>query len=261
MEEIRPIIFNISANKSAYFASDQHFGAPNSKSSKVREALFLQWLNEIEKDCEVLFLLGDLFDFWVEYKYVVPKGFVRILGKIASMQDNGCKIFFFTGNHDLWIKNYFQEELGIAVFHSKQYFLIDNKLFLIAHGDGLGPNDKGYKRMKKLFTNRIAQYFFRALHPDLGMKLGNYFSRKNKLISGNEDVVFLGEEAEWLIQYAKKKLDNHQINYFVFGHRHLPLKVQLSKKSTYINLGDWIQYFTFAKWNSGKIALIDYKKL
>lgn len=241
--------------KKIYFASDQHFGVPNQSESRIREEKFIRWLDVMKKDAQVLFLMGDLFDFWHEWKYVVPKGYIRVLGKIAELKDSGIEIYFFVGNHDLWMKNYFEEELGIPVYFEKRYYEINNKNFLLAHGDGLGPGDKGYKRMKKVFTNPLAQWAFRWLHPDIAMRIANYMSQKNKLISGEEDKAFLGEDKEFLIQYAKEKLKTENIDYFVFGHRHLPLIFDLEKGAKYINLGDWIVYFTFGVYDGGSFEV------
>lgn len=232
--------------KKIYFASDQHFGAPNAAESKVREEKFIRWLNDIRQDAQALFLMGDLFDFWHEWKYVVPKGFVRVLGKIAELKDSGIDVFFFVGNHDLWMEDYFEKEFGIPVFFEKQYLKVGDKTFLLAHGDGLGPGDKGYKRMKKLFTNPFAQWAFRWLHPDIAMKLATDLSQKNKMISGVEDMKFLGEDKEFLILYSNEKLKTEKIDYFVYGHRHLPMVLDLQGGTAkYINLGDWISYFTY----------------
>lgn len=236
---------NIPADKKVYFTSDHHFGAPTRELSLPREKKFLKWLQVIEKDAAALFIVGDLFDFWFEYQTVVPKGFVRILGKLAEMRDNGVEIFFFVGNHDLWMEDYFQTELNIPVYHEPKEFEFFDKKFFIGHGDGLGPDDFGYKRMKKVFTNPFSKFLFRWLHPDLGMKLGQYLSVKNKLISGDEDAIYLGEDKEWLILYTKKKMQTHPNDYFIFGHRHLPMILEIEKKTTYVNLGDWIQYFTY----------------
>ncbi len=254
------ITINTSKDKKIYFASDQHLGAPTQKESFIREKLFLKWLDTITDDAEAVFLLGDLFDFWFEYKTVVPKGFVRVLGKLARMKDNGIPIYFFVGNHDLWMNDYFETELNIPVYHQPQEFIIDNKRFLIGHGDGLGPGDKGYKRMKKVFTFPLFQWLFRWLHPDLGVRLGQYMSVKNKIISGDEDIKFLGEENEWLVQYCRRKLKTNNYNYFVFGHRHLPLEISLTEKSTYINLGDWVSFFTYAVFKNEKLSLKKYSK-
>ncbi len=242
-----------------YFASDQHFGAPNQIQSAKREKIFLEWLEFIEKDATALFLLGDLFDFWFEYKTVVPKGFVRILGKLASMSDQGIPIYFFVGNHDLWMTDYFKTELNINVFHDPQKFSFQNKSFFIGHGDGKGPGDLGYKRMKKVFTSPFFQFLFRWLHPDIGVKIAQHLSIKNKLISGAEDIRFLGEESEWLVQYSKRKLENEHFDYFIFGHRHLPLEIPLSEISTYFNLGDWIQYYTYGVFDGDQFKLEKFR--
>ncbi|VAW20571.1 UDP-2,3-diacylglucosamine diphosphatase [hydrothermal vent metagenome] len=246
-------------NKKIYFASDQHFGAPTAEESKVREQKFIDWLDTIKSDAEIIFLLGDLFDFWFEYKKAVPKGFVRVLGKLAVLRDSGIQIYFFVGNHDLWMGDYFEKELNIQVFHQTKEFTFNNKTFLIGHGDGLGPGDKGYKRMKKLFTNPISKWLYRWLHPDIGIRLAQYLSVKNKLISGEEDIKYLGEEKEWLVQYCKKKLTEKQYDYFVFGHRHLPLEIAISETSKYINTGDWITYFTYGEFDGEELVLKNYK--
>ena len=249
------ISITTSHNKKVYFASDQHLGAPTLEASFPREKKFVAWLDSIKSDAEAIFLLGDLFDFWFEYKTVVPKGFTRVLGKLAEISDSGIPIYFFVGNHDLWMKDYFEKELNIPVFHQPQEFLINQKKFFIGHGDGLGPEDIGYKRMKKVFTFPLFKWMFRWLHPDLGVKLGQYMSVKNKMISGEEDFKFLGAENEWLVQYCKKKLQENHYDYFVFGHRHLPLEIKLQENSTYFNLGDWIQYFTFGVFEETRFSL------
>lgn len=252
------ISITTSHNKKVYFASDQHLGAPTIEASFPREKKFVAWLESIKNDAEAIFLLGDLFDFWFEYKTVVPKGFTRVLGKLAEISDSGIPIYFFVGNHDLWMKDYFEKELSIPVFHQPQEFLINQKKFFIGHGDGLGPEDIGYKRMKKVFTFPLFKWMFRWLHPDLGVKLGQYMSVKNKMISGEEDFKFLGAENEWLVQYCKKKLQENHYDYFVFGHRHLPLEIELAENSKYVNLGDWINYFTFAEFDKNRLILKEY---
>lgn len=252
------MLFTLQTEKTIYFTSDHHFGAPTKELSTPRETLFLEWLNEKEQDMGALFILGDLFDFWFEYKTVVPKGFVRILGKLAQLKDSGISIYFFVGNHDLWMHDYFETELGIPVFRSPQVFNLNGKRFFIGHGDGLGPGDLGYKRMKKVFTNPFSKWLFRWLHPDLGMRLGNYLSVKNKLISGDEDAQFLGEDKEWLVLYAKRKLETQHYDYFIFGHRHLPMRVPLNENSTYLNLGDWIGYYSYADFKATQLELHYY---
>ncbi|NRB59669.1 MAG: UDP-2,3-diacylglucosamine diphosphatase [Winogradskyella sp.] len=244
--------------KKIYFSSDNHLGAPTHEASLPREKKFVAWLDEVKQDAAAIFLLGDLFDFWFEYKTVVPKGFIRTLGKLAEISDSGIPIYFFVGNHDLWMSGYFEKELNIPVFHKPQEFSINNKLFFIGHGDGLGPGDKGFKRMKKVFTNPVFQWLFRWLHPDIGVRIAQYMSVKNKLISGDDDAKFLGEENEWLAQYSKRKLSEKHRDYFIFGHRHLPLEIPLKEDSKYMNLGDWVQYYTYGVFNGEKLELKKY---
>lgn len=244
--------------KKIYFSSDNHLGAPTHEASLPREKKFVAWLDEVKQDAAAIFLLGDLFDFWFEYKTVVPKGFIRTLGKLAEISDSGIPIYFFVGNHDLWMSGYFEKELNIPVFHKPQEFSINNKLFFIGHGDGLGPGDKGFKRMKKVFTNPVFQWLFRWLHPDIGVRIAQYMSVKNKLISGDDDAKFLGEENEWLVQYSKRKLSEKHRDYFIFGHRHLPLEIPLKEDSKYMNLGDWVQYYTYGVFNGEKLELKKY---
>ena len=253
----QPITLQLEAGKKAYFSSDHHFGAPNEKDSLVREKLFVQWLDEIKEDCGVLFLIGDLFDFWFEYKHVVPKGFVRVLGKLAELSDRGIPIYFFVGNHDLWMKDYLEEQINAIVFRDKQDFIINGKEFFIVHGDGKGPGDKGYKRMKKVFTNKVCQFLFYLLHPDFAMWLGITASRKNKMISGDEDVNFLGIDNEWLIMYSRKQLHRKYYDYLVYGHRHLPMEIAIGK-ARHINLGDWINYFTYGVFDGNNFELKTY---
>jgi UDP-2,3-diacylglucosamine hydrolase len=245
----------LSEGKKVYFASDNHLGAPTRKDSLPREKKFVAWLDSIKDDAAAIFLIGDLFDFWFEYKTVVPKGFTRTLGKLAEIADSGIPIYYFVGNHDLWMSGYFEDELGIPVFFKPQDFTIGSTTFFIGHGDGLGPGDKGYKRMKKVFTNPFFKWLFRWLHPDIGVKIAQYLSVKNKLISGDDDAKFLGEENEWLAVYSKKKISQKHRDYFVFGHRHLPLEITLNENSKYINLGDWIQYYTYGVFDGNNLEL------
>lgn len=246
--------------KKIYFASDQHLGAPTPEDSFPRELHFVAWLDEIKKNAQAIFIVGDLFDMWFEYKTVVPKGFVRVLGKLAEIRDSGIPIHFFVGNHDLWMRGYFEKELNIPVYHTTQEFTFYNKTFFIGHGDGLGPGDKGYKRMKKIFTSPFFQWLFRWLHPDLGLRFAQYLSVKNKLISGNENIVFLGKDKEWLVQYSRSKLIKKQYDYFIFGHRHLPMIIQLNESSQYINLGDWITYFTYGVFDGKEFKLKKFER-
>ncbi|MEO8822795.1 MAG: UDP-2,3-diacylglucosamine diphosphatase [Ginsengibacter sp.] len=249
----------IPSGKKIYFLSDFHLGAPNHTSSLVREKKIVQFLDEIKNDAAIIFILGDLFDFWFEYKKVVPKGFVRILGKLAELTDSGIVIHFFVGNHDMWMSGYFENELNIDVLYEPKEYEFDEKIFLIGHGDGLGPGDHRYKFMKKIFRNRLSQKLFGMLHPSTGIGLADYFSRKSRAAAGNEEEHFLGEKKEWLILYAKEKLAEKHIDFFIFGHRHLPIVHPLNANSLYINLGDWIKYNSYAVFENGTVNLKYYE--
>lgn len=253
-----PNHISIPDGKKVYFSSDNHLGAPTREASLPREKKFVAWLDEIKEDAAAVFLLGDLFDFWFDYKRVVPKGFTRTLGKLAEISDSGIPIYYFVGNHDLWMNGYFEEELNIPVFHKPQEFTFNDTSFFIGHGDGLGPGDKGYKRMKKVFTNPFCKWLFKWLHPDLGVKLAQYLSVKNKLISGDEDIKFLGGDNEWLVQYCKRKEAEKHRDFYVFGHRHLPLEIDIASNSKYVNLGDWITYYTYGEFDGSSFALKEY---
>lgn len=246
--------------KNIYFTSDNHLGAPDNTSSLVRERLFVKWLGEIKPKAKALFILGDLFDVWFEYKTVVPKGFVRVLGKLAELSDEGIEIHYFVGNHDMWMIDYLEKEIGAKVYFNPQVIELGDKLFFIGHGDGLGPKDKGYKRMKKLFRSPFFQWLYRWIHPDIGIRFARYLSLKNKMISGPEDLNYDGPDREWLTQYSKRKLEEKHYDYFVFGHRHLPLEISLNEKSTYINLGDWISHFTYGIFDGRTLSLKHWKK-
>ena len=249
----------INPHKNIYFLSDFHLGAPDHASSLLREKRLVKFLNKIKKDAALIFIVGDLFDFWYEYKKVVPKGFVRILGKLAELTDSGIMIKFFVGNHDMWMNGYFEKELNIEVLFEPAEFEFNNKKFLIGHGDGLGPGDHRYKLLKKIFRNKISQGVFGMLHPSWGIGLADYFSRKSRAATGKEDQQFLGEEKEWLIVYCKELLATKHVDYFIFGHRHLPIEFKLSDKSVYINLGDWIRYNSFAVFDGERVELKYYE--
>jgi UDP-2,3-diacylglucosamine hydrolase len=245
----------LTQGKKIYFASDNHLGAPNLEESLVREKKFVSWLDTIKKDAEAIFLVGDIFDFWFEYNEVVPKGFTRTLGKLAEISDAGIPIHYFAGNHDMWLVDYFQKELNLTVHNKPKIFTINDKKFFVGHGDGLGPGDKSFKIMKKIFKNSFFNWCFRCVHPDLGIKLGKYLSNKTRLKSSLEDLKFNGNENEWLTKYCKEKLKNEHYDYFIFGHRHIPLEIELSPNSTYINLGDWITHFSYAVFDGHQVLL------
>jgi len=249
----------LETGKKVYFLSDFHLGAPNDTESRKREDRLVRFLQDARKDAGIIFIVGDIFDFWFEYKTVVPKGFVRILGTLAQIADEGIQLHIFTGNHDLWMQDYLSKELNSKLYFEPQTFTIQNKQFLIGHGDGLGPGDEGYKRLKKIFTNPICQWLFRWLHPDAGIQLANYFSRKSRAKTGNADELFLGEDKEWLILYTKEKAKTMAVDYFIFGHRHYAIDLKISDKSRYINLGDWIRLNTYAVFDGTDLQLLTWE--
>lgn len=241
--------------KKIYFLSDFHLGAPNYEASLAREQRIVGFLNEVRHDAAVIFIVGDMFDFWYEYRKVVPRGYVRLLGTLASLTDAGIAVHFFVGNHDMWMKDYFQQELNIPIYFEPKAFTFNNRSFLIGHGDGLGPGDHGYKFIKTIFRNPACQWLFGILPPMVGMGLANYFSRKSREATGKHEEVFLGEENEWLITYCKDVLKERYYDYLIFGHRHLPIDFTLAGGSRYINLGDWIQYYTYAEFDGQQLEL------
>lgn len=246
-------------SKKIYFASDFHLGVPTAEISLQREKKIVDWLNEVRKDAEEIYLIGDIFDFWYEYKHAIPKGFVRLQGTIANIVDEGIPVYFFTGNHDMWMFDYFEKELGVKIFRSPISIERQGKKLMVGHGDGLGPGDKGYKFIKKIFSNKFFQWCFARLHPNFGIGLANYFSRSSRAKTGEDDKIFLGEENEWLVQYCKDVLNNEDFDYFIFGHRHLPLEIPIYDKALYINTGDWLSYNTYAVLSEGVLSLKTYK--
>ncbi|MFM2387988.1 MAG: hypothetical protein RL660_2745 [Bacteroidota bacterium] len=243
--------------KKVYFASDFHLGMPSAAVSLQREKLICEWLKFAATDAQHIFLLGDIFDAWLEYKHVVPKGFTRLLGTLAQLRDAGIAITVFTGNHDLWMYGYFEQEFDIKVLHHEVRLDINDTKFLLAHGDGLGPGDRSYKMLKGFLNNRITKWAYRWLHPDLGIPMAQWFSQRGAYKKSEEEV-FHGEK-EYLIQYCHGILEQQQVAHFIFGHRHYMLQHQLSNTSTYTNLGDWLQYNSYAQFDGQALLLKTYK--
>jgi UDP-2,3-diacylglucosamine hydrolase len=245
------------SGKKIYFASDFHLGVPDYESSLIREKRIVAWLDSIRHDAHSIYLLGDLFDFWFEYKYTVPKGYIRLLGKIADLKDSGIPIVFFTGNHDLWMNDYFPKELGIPVYNDPQEITVGSQKLLIGHGDGLGPGDTTYKLLKRyFFSNRFAQWLFAWLHPNIGMRLANAWSKQSRIANiKKEEQKFYGEEGEFLFAYCKELEKTNHHDFYIFGHRHLPLTMKVADNSTYINLGEWVNFNTYAEYDGMKVEL------
>jgi UDP-2,3-diacylglucosamine hydrolase len=241
-----------------YFISDVHLGAPGLKNNRERELLFAKWLDEIKDDVVELYLLGDIFDFWWEYKKVVPRGFTRILGRIADLADSGVKIHFFTGNHDLWAFDYLTEELGITVHHNEIVREIKGKKFFLAHGDGLDADDKGYLFLKKIFTNKTLQWMFSRLHPNFAFALAHKWSKSRQIAKVNFVDKF-DENKEGLFKFAENFMKKELVDYFIFGHRHVMLNTKIGESSRFILLGDWIKNFSYAVFDGENFKLKKYK--
>ena len=248
-----------------YFASDFHLGAPNPQESRDREKLIIQWLDQIKKDASEIFLVGDLFDFWFTYEKVIPKGFIRFQGKLAELVDLGIIVHVFSGNHDLWGTEYFEKEIGVKIYKNPIERTWNQKKFYIGHGDGLGPGDYTYKKLKKyVFLNPFTIWAFKNLHPDWGIALAQAWSGKSRSSTKKEEI-FRGEEFEWLAQYSKDILNEEEkqnrvlTDYFIFGHRHLSLDINLPNGSRYINLGEWIHNKSYAVFDGENLKLEYWK--
>ncbi|MFN8697785.1 MAG: UDP-2,3-diacylglucosamine diphosphatase [Flavobacteriales bacterium] len=241
--------------KRIYFASDFHLGAPDYVSSLAREKEIVKWLNACRKDAEEIFLVGDVFDFWFEYRRVVPRGFTRLLGTISEITDSGIPVHWFTGNHDMWIFDYLPKECGIQLHREPVVREWNGKRLMIGHGDGLGPGDHGYKFIKKVFASPLCQWLFARLHPNFGIWLASKSSGYSRSVTGDHDRIFLGEDNEWLVVYAREVLQREHFDYFIFGHRHLPLEIKLNDRSVYMNLGDWLKDYTYGVFDGEKLTL------
>ncbi|GAB3884298.1 UDP-2,3-diacylglucosamine diphosphatase [Spirosoma agri] len=246
----------LATGRKAYFASDFHLGAPDAVRSRQREQQIVQWLDTIRPNAEVIFLVGDLFDFWFEYKKTIPKGFIRLQGKLAELTDAGMRIEIFTGNHDMWMSDYFTQEMGIPVYRNPRTYEIGTKRFLIGHGDGLGPGDETYKKLKVVFEHRLARGLFSWLHPDIGIQIANAWSKQSRLSHYNhDDTVFNGPETEWLFQYSRSIESQQHHDYYVFGHRHIPLNLEVTPTSRYVNLGEWVSAKTYGVFDGSELTL------
>ena len=246
--------------KAVYFASDFHLGIPDYARSLEREKRIIRWLDHVSKDAEAIYLMGDVFDFWFEYKHSVPKYFVRILGRLAELADSGIKIYFFTGNHDMWAFDYLEKELGIPVFRTPQFVEIQGKKLLIGHGDGLGPGDYGYKFIKKIFAHPLAQWLFARIHPNLGIGMANFWSRKSRQANPEKEK-FTSEDNEWLLTYCREQFQiRPELDYFIFGHRHLPLDLIVGGHARYLNLGDWFHWNSYLRIESGHAELLFFER-
>ncbi len=244
-------------DKKIYFASDLHLGFPNDEASLVREKNFIAWLDHIKEDAQHIFLLGDIFDFWFDYKYVVPRGFIRFQGKLAELVDSGVPITFFTGNHDMWMFDYFPEQLNIPVYYKPVELQYGNLKMLIGHGDGLGPGDHSYKFLKKIFTNPLCQWLFGVLNPNIGMWIAHTWSKGKKHKKMNKGLKYFGEN-EYIYQFCKEYHAKSLCDFYLFGHRHIPYLLQVDEQSQYLNIGDWVAHSTFAVCDGNTVKLKEW---
>lgn len=239
-----------------YFASDFHFGTPNDSASKRREEAVVRWLDQIAPDADCLFLLGDIFDFWFEYRDVAPKGNLLFLAKLLELSKKGVKIFYFTGNHDMWVKDYFTREMGAEVFHRPQAFLVNGKKCVVGHGDGLDPEDKGYLFIKKLFASKLCIALYGALPPRWAFRLARACSHKSRKSSGTKHRI--GCKEEKLLQHVRTAYPQHEIDYFICGHIHNPLEMKLETGVTYLNTGDWLCHSSYVSWKNEQPQLFTH---
>jgi UDP-2,3-diacylglucosamine hydrolase len=246
-------------NKKIYFLSDAHLGLPPKDKSLEREKLLTRWLDEVSEDAHSIYLLGDIFDYWFEYRKVVPRGFTRLLGKISEITDSGIPVYFFTGNHDVWVFDYLPSETGLQVFRKPLKLNINGKKFFIAHGDGLGPYDKGYNIIKWIFTNPVLQWLFTRIHPNTSTAFAHRWSKHSRL-SKEAFLPYMGEEKEFQILFSKEILKTEHFNFFVYGHRHLPIDMTIGENSRFICLGDWFMNFTYAVFDGKDMELRHYLK-
>lgn len=244
-----------------YFASDFHLGMPNFEKSRQREDAIVRWLSQIEKDASAIYLIGDLFDFWHEYAKVVPRGYIRLLGKLAQLVDQGIEVNVFTGNHDMWMFGYLEEEIGLKIYRAPIQVILQGKKFFIGHGDGLGPGDRSYKILKKVFSNRVCQWLFARIHPNLSFRLAQFWSKRSRESHTDAAESFKGKEKEWLYQFANEQLDKEFFDFFIFGHRHLPFNFTLKNgRSRYLNSGDWIFHNSYLSFDGESVQLHFFEK-
>jgi UDP-2,3-diacylglucosamine hydrolase len=249
---------SLPTEKKIYFASDFHLGTPNHAASQEREKRIVSWLEKVKNDAHSVYLLGDIFDFWFEYNEAIPKGFIRFQGKLAELIDMGIPIYFFTGNHDMWMFDYFTSELGIIIYREPQTLFINHKKLLIGHGDGLGPGDYVYKIQKKFFNSKLCQWLFARIHPNLGISMAKLWSRQSRISNKKREEKFKGEENEFLLTYCRALEQTQHHDFYIFGHRHLPLNLKVTENSQYVNLGEWVHFNTYAEFDGGKLSLKTY---
>lgn len=250
----------MTANKNIYFASDFHLGYPDHQYSLIREKLLVSWLDSIKNDTGELFLVGDVFDFWFEYKWVAPKGFVRFLSKIAEFTDAGIPVHMFRGNHDMWFKDYLIKEIGVQIHNEPIQREYNGKKLYIHHGHALGNYDKGMNFLHAIFDSKFLQWMLSRVHPNATFSVAHSWSAHNRRKKVYESENYLGDDMEWLLKYSNDILKQEHFDYFIFGHRHVALDKKITEKSRYINLGNWITNTTYAVFDGNLLELKMFDK-
>lgn len=248
-------LVQLPVGKKIFFASDFHLGVPDKESSLAREKRIVRWLDAIKGEAHEVFLLGDIFDFWFEYRHAIPRGFVRLQGKLAELTDSGLPVHFFTGNHDMWMFDYFPRELNIPIHRGNLILKSGEQRLLIGHGDGLGPGDSTYKILKRFFNSKICQWLFARIHPNLGMSIAHHWSKNSRIANLKREEKYKGEENEFLLTYCREMEKETHFDYYIFGHRHLPLDLKVGENSRYINLGEWVHFNTYAVYDGHRVEL------
>jgi UDP-2,3-diacylglucosamine hydrolase len=238
-----------------YFLSDAHLGSRVVKNPRAHEKKLVDWLESVKSDATTIYLLGDIFDFWFEYQTVVPKGFVRFLGKLAELVDAGIEIHFFTGNHDIWTFGYLEKEIGLIVHREPAIVEHGNKRFFLAHGDGLSAEEQGFKLLRKIFHSRTAQKLFRCFPPQLGQEFGYNWAKRNREKILHIENKFEGEENEMLVVYAKKYIEKYDVDFMIFGHRHIILDLLLKNQRRVVILGDFVSIFSYGVFDGEEFRL------
>lgn len=246
--------------KKVYFLSDAHLGSRGIPHGRTQERRLVNFLDSIKDKASAIYLLGDMFDFWYEFKTVVPKGYTRFLGKISELTDAGVEVHFFIGNHDIWCSDYFEKECGMILHRQPLTCEIFGKVFFMAHGDGLGDSDRKFKFLRAVFHNKLLQTLFSMLHPRWSIDLGLTWAKHSRMkrLDGKEPP-YMGEHKEYLVLYAKEYLHSHpDVNFFIFGHRHIELDLMLSRTARILILGDWISQFTYAEFDGEQLLLSNF---
>lgn len=249
----------LAGRKRVYFISDAHLGSRMLSDPRAHERKLVAWLDRVKEDARAVYMVGDMFDFWFEYRTVVPKGFVRFLGKVAELADMGIEMHFFTGNHDLWTFGYLEQEVGVQVHRRAERVQLGDKCALIAHGDGLSSDDHAFKLLRSIFHSRTCQRLFRLVPPQIGQNFGYAWAKKNREKLRPEDTEYKGEAAEPLVLYAKRYLATHpDVDMVIFGHRHIQLDLQLHGGKRVVVLGDFISLFTYGVFDGENFWLENF---